>query len=68
MEKIIRIEGMSCKHCQGQVEKLLKNTSDVSGVSVDLEKKEAVFTSEPEVNISSLVEAINGLGFTASVA
>ena len=66
MEKVIKIEGMSCKHCQGRVTKLLEGTEGVRDVSVSLEKKEAFFICDEGVEITALIDGINALGFTAA--
>lgn len=45
MQKIIRIDGMSCGHCSARVEKALSALGDVK-VSVDLKAGTAVVESE----------------------
>ena len=40
MEKVITIEGMSCKHCQAKVENILRGIDGVTDVHVDLQKRE----------------------------
>lgn len=39
MKKQINIEGMSCGHCTGRVEKALKGLAGVVNVSVSLQDK-----------------------------
>jgi Cu+-exporting ATPase len=63
MEKKLNIDGMSCGHCTGRVQKYLEGTSGVSGVNVDLEKKEATFSAESSVDMDTIVKDINGFGF-----
>ncbi len=41
-DTILKIEGMTCMHCKMRVEKALKGVVGVTGVQVDLAKKEAV--------------------------
>ncbi len=43
-DAILKIEGMTCMHCKMRVEKALKGVPGVTGVQVDLAKKEAVVT------------------------
>lgn len=65
MQKILNIEGMSCQHCVGRVKKHLESVPNVSEVQVDLDGKQAVFQADGEIDMESIVTAINGFGFTA---
>ncbi len=62
----LKIEGMSCGHCQAAVEKALKQVSGVETAEVDLTKGTATVSGNPETN--SLILAIKGAGYTASLA
>ncbi len=67
MEKRLKVEGMSCQHCVGRVRKTIEAASGVSGVTVNLEDKEAVFSCDsPGADIPEIIKAVNKLGFTAS--
>lgn len=58
-ETILKIEGMTCMHCKMRVEKALKGVSGVTGVQVDLDKKQAVVagSAEQAVLAKAVVEA-----------
>ncbi|MBP3447905.1 MAG: heavy-metal-associated domain-containing protein [Clostridia bacterium] len=63
MEKIIRIDGMSCSHCSARVEKAL-NAIDGVSATVNLEEKTATLTMETEIADSVISEAVEDAGFT----
>ncbi|NLO97075.1 MAG: heavy metal translocating P-type ATPase [Peptococcaceae bacterium] len=62
MNKIMKIEGMSCSHCSGRVEKALNSLDGVKAV-VDLEKKTASITLEKEVSDEILKNAVEDAGY-----
>ncbi len=47
-DTILKIDGMTCMHCKMRVEKSLKGLPGVTGVQVDLAKKEAVVIGSVE--------------------
>lgn len=63
MEKIIKIEGMSCSHCSQRVEKVLNQIDGISAV-VNLEAKTATLTLTKEIPDSIIKEAVEDAGFT----
>lgn len=63
MKKNIAIEGMSCAHCQGKVEKALKNINGVEA-KVDLKKKMATVKFDGAVSDETLKNAVTDAGFT----
>lgn len=66
MEKIgLKIEGMSCTHCVGRVERALAAVAGVSEVSVTLEPGAATVTGDG-VSLDDLVEAVDRVGYTAT--
>jgi len=66
MEKKLSVEGMTCQHCVKRVAKIIEKAPGVSGVQVNLENKEAVFTcDETGTNVDEILQAINDFGFTA---
>jgi copper chaperone CopZ len=65
MEKMLRVEGMSCQHCVGRVKKHLESVPQVSHVNVDLEAGKAVFQTNGDVDMQGIIKAINDFGFTA---
>lgn len=62
MKKIIKIEGMSCGHCQAKVEKLLSAMDGVEA-KVDLKKKCATVKLSKDVNDSIFKDAITEAGY-----
>ncbi len=61
MDTVLKIEGMTCMHCKMRVEKALKGVSGVTGVQVDLAKKEAVVTGSVERKI--MAKAVADAGY-----
>ncbi|MFV0342824.1 MAG: heavy-metal-associated domain-containing protein [Anaerocolumna sp.] len=62
MKKIIKIDGMSCGHCQAKVEKALNAMNGVEA-KVDLKKKSATVTMTSEINEDVFRNAITEAGF-----
>jgi len=58
---IVSIKGMSCPHCVASTTKALEEISGISNVKVDLEKAEASY--DGDVNLDVLKEAITKIGF-----
>lgn len=63
MTKTMIIDGMSCSHCSGRVEKALNALDGVEAV-VDLEKKTAAITLSKEVSDDLLKSAVTDAGYT----
>ncbi len=63
MEKIIKIDGMSCSHCSTRVEKVL-NAIDGVSATVNLEDKTATLTLSCDVADDIIKEAVEDAGFT----
>ncbi|MGI9953537.1 copper ion binding protein [Moorellaceae bacterium AZ2] len=60
----LKIQGMTCSHCQMSVEKALQGLAGVQRVKVDLEAKEAVVTYDPDrVTLQDLKEAVAQAGY-----
>ena len=62
----LKIEGMSCEHCVGRVEKALAGVDGVTGVAVRMDPPSATVEGG-EVAIAALIEAVDRVGYTASV-
>lgn len=58
MKKVMKIEGMMCKHCQAKVEKLLGAIQGVQSVTVDLEQKTATVIAENDIADALLRQTI----------
>ena len=65
MEKKLIVEGMSCSHCSGRVEKALNALEGVSA-SVDLERKTASVTLSAPVDDAVLKKAVEDAGYEVS--
>jgi len=63
MEKIMKVNGMSCNHCKAHVEKALDEVSGVKKAVVDLDKKEARITLEAPVENQVLMDAVKNAGY-----
>lgn len=63
MEKIIRIEGMSCGHCVKAVTNELSAVSGVSDVVVSLENECAKLNTTDSVTNIALTAAIEEAGY-----
>lgn len=57
----LKINGMSCQHCVTSVTEAIQNVGGVSQVSVDLDKGEAAW--EGNVNLDEVKAAITKIGF-----
>lgn len=65
MIKHILVEGMSCNHCAGHVEKALQNVSGVVSAKVDLAAKTAVVEVNNNCSDEALRSAITDAGYDA---
>ncbi len=67
MQKVkMPVDGMVCNACQSNVKKTIKSIDGVADVEVNLEKKFAVFTYDPQkVKIEQVQKAVTDKGFTA---
>lgn len=63
MKKTIKIEGMSCMHCVGAVEKALNAVAGVQNVNVDLDNKVATVYVDGSITDEILREAIEDQGY-----
>lgn len=63
MKKTIKIEGMSCMHCVGAVEKALNAVAGVQNVNVDLDNKVATVDVVGSITDEILREAIEDQGY-----
>ena len=63
-EAVISVDGMSCQHCVGKVEKGLGELEGVFSVKVDLEQKETRIQHDPaKVSLDVLKQKISDLGY-----
>ena len=67
MEKILKVNGMNCPHCQAAVKKALEAVDGVLSAEVSLENKEAKTVLSKDVENSVLIAAVTDAGFEASI-
>jgi len=60
---VIKIEGMSCSHCQKRVEEALKRQKEVKEVEVDLREKKAEVVLNQDIDERKMKELIEDLGY-----
>lgn len=63
MKKKIIIEGMSCGHCTGRVEKALLATDGVEAVQMDLASKSALVQLSQEISDDALIALVDDAGY-----
>jgi copper chaperone CopZ len=66
----LTVRGMTCGHCEMRVSKALAGVEGVRKAEASHEKGRAVVTLEPkaEVDVSTLVAAVEGAGYEAEAA
>ena len=62
MEKILKVEGMSCNHCVMAVKRALTGLDGVGTVEVDLESGKVTVVGEALAD-EAMKEAIDGAGY-----
>jgi len=62
----LNVEGMSCGHCSGMVQKTLEEIDGISNISVDLEDKKASFEITDDNLIEKAVKEVTEAGYKAS--
>jgi P-type Cu+ transporter len=62
------VYGMSCNNCRAHVEEALKKVDGVTGVSVDLQKGEAVIVMESHIALEKFQEALKNEGGNYSIS
>ena len=60
---VMKVEGMSCSHCQSRVKKALESVAGVSAADVDLAKKEATIQLTQDVDAAVLKQSVEKIGF-----
>ena len=63
MEKILKIEGMMCPHCEARVKKCLEEISGVEAATASHENGEAVVTLKKDVPDKKLIKAVEAQGY-----
>ena len=63
MEKVLKIEGMMCMHCEAHVKKALESLDGVVSASVSHEKGTAVVVLNKDVSDETLKSAVTAEGY-----
>ncbi len=63
MTKTIKIEGMSCAHCSGRVEKALNAISGIMA-KVDLASNSATIESAVDIDDAHIAAAVEDAGYS----
>jgi copper ion binding protein len=66
MEKVMYVEGMTCKHCKMRVEKGLGDVSGVKKVSIDLTSGKTVVELNKTLDTQVLIDAVIEAGYRVS--
>ncbi|MDD2431817.1 MAG: heavy metal-associated domain-containing protein [Firmicutes bacterium] len=66
MIRRLTIEGISCNHCAGRVEKALKKLGGVDSVKVDLKNKTVTVELNKDIEVITLKEAVLDAGYEIS--
>lgn len=63
MKKIIKVEGMTCKHCQMRVKNAFAELEGVEEVKVDLDAGTAEVTMSEETGDEAIRDAVDEAGY-----
>mgnify|MGYP002514171048 CR=1 FL=1 len=63
MEKIFRVEGMMCPHCEGRVRDTLNALDCVESCQVSHERDEAIVVPKADCTKEILISAVEGAGY-----
>lgn len=67
MQVILKVDGMSCMHCQKRVQEALQKVENVEEVNVDLVTKQATIKSSKPLDSQALVNAVIEAGYEAQI-
>ncbi|HEY4600496.1 MAG TPA: cation transporter [Cerasibacillus sp.] len=63
MKTTLKVQGMTCGHCEAAVKGALENISGVSHVDVHLTSGKVDVTHESEVDVQALRDAVENQGY-----
>ena len=63
MEKIMKIEGMMCPHCEARVKTVIEEIDGVSAAAVSHKEGKAVVALEKDIDISVLKKTVEDAGY-----
>ncbi len=61
----LTVTGMSCGHCEMRVKMALEKVPGVKQATADHDKEVAVITTEGDVDMDALVQAVKDAGYEA---
>ena len=64
MEKVLKVEGMMCPHCEAHVKKALEEIPEVISAVADHKEKKVTVTLNATVEESVLKAAVEKAGYT----
>ena len=63
----LNVDGMSCGHCSGMVQRTLDEIEGISNVSVDLDGKKVSFHADTSDLIDTAIKEVTEAGYKASI-
>ncbi|MCS7204996.1 MAG: cation transporter [Leptospiraceae bacterium] len=64
MKVIIKVEGMTCRHCEMAVENAVKKIPNVINAKANHQKKEVEVEYEHRIQLEEIYQAIEDTGYT----
>jgi len=61
----VKVKGMSCQHCVNSVTQALQQVEGITNVDVSLDKGEARFEEDRQVNREAVRKAVQDAGYEA---
>lgn len=65
---VLKVEGMTCNHCVGRVQKALDAAPGVHAAKVDLDSGTAEIRFGPEIDTAALIGVVQSAGYSAQAA
>lgn len=65
---VLKVEGMTCGHCVGRVQKALDATAGVIEAKVDLDSRTAEIRFDSGTDTAALIAAVEQAGYSAAAA
>ena len=64
----LKVDGMTCEHCEMKVEKALSALPGVKKVKIDRSKKNAdiSISKSADIQVQAMIDAVTAAGYTAA--
>lgn len=64
----LKVDGMTCEHCEMKVEKALSALPGVKKVKIDRSKKNAdiSISKNADIQVQAMIDAVTAAGYTAA--